>query len=61
MYATTGVYRLLKILLALITIFNLEYYLVDIINTFLNAILNKEVYIKCPPGFKVRSYIWKLK
>jgi hypothetical protein len=57
MYAVIGIYHLLKILLALITAFNLEYYLVDITNTFLNTVLDKEVYIKCPPGFKVRGYI----
>ena len=57
MYATTGIYYLLKILLALITVFDLECYLVDITNIFLNAVLNKEVYIKYPLGFKVCSYI----
>ena len=57
MYAVTGVYRLLRILLALITTFDLKYYLVDITNAFLNTILDKEVYIKCPLGFKVRGHI----
>jgi hypothetical protein len=57
MYAVIGIYHLLKILLALITAFNLECYLVDITNAFLNAVLDEEVYIKCPLGFKVRDYI----
>ena len=57
MYTTISVYYLLRILLVLITIFNLKCYLVDITNTFLNAVLDKEVYIKYPLGFKVYNYI----
>ena len=57
MYAATGVYHLLRILLALIAAFDLECYLVNITNAFLNAVLDKEVYIKYPLGFKVRGYI----
>ena len=47
MYTATGIYYLVRILLTFITIFNLKYYLVDITNTFLNAVLDEEVYIKC--------------
>ena len=61
MYTAIGIYYLLRILLALITIFNLKYYLVDITNAFLNAILDKKVYIKCPPGYEVYGHMWKLK
>ena len=57
MYAAIGTYCLLRILLAFIDIFNLECYLVDITNAFLNAVLNKEVYIKYPLGFEVCNYI----
>ena len=57
MYAAISVYYLLKILLALITIFDLKCHLVDITNAFLNAVLNKEVYIKYSLRFKVRGYI----
>jgi hypothetical protein len=57
MYTTIGIYHLLKILLALIAVFNLKCHLADVTNVFLNAILNEEVYIKCPLGFKVYSYI----
>ena len=57
MYAAIGIYYLLRILLALITAFDLEYYLVDITNAFLNTILDEEVYIKYPLGFKVCGYI----
>ena len=57
MYATIGVYHLLRILLALIAVFNLECHLVDITNAFLNAVLDEEVYIKYPPGFKVCGHI----
>ena len=56
-YAAIGIYCLLRILLAFIIVFNLEYYLVDVTNAFLNAVLNKKVYIKCPLGFKVCGYI----
>jgi hypothetical protein len=57
MYAAIGIYCLLRILLALIAIFDLKCHLVDITNAFLNAVLDEEVYIKCPLGFKVRGYI----
>ena len=57
MYAVIGIYCLLRILLAFITVFNLECYLINITNAFLNAVLDKKVYIKCPLGFKVRGYI----
>ena len=56
-YTTIGVYYLLRILLALVAAFNLKCYLVNVTNAFLNAILDKEVYIKYPLGFKVRGYI----
>ena len=46
MYAAISIYYLLRILLAFITAFDLEYYLINITNIFLNTILNKEVYIK---------------
>ena len=61
MYTATGVYCLLRILLALIAAFNLKCYLVDVTNAFLNAVLDEEVYIKCPSGFEVCGYVWKLK
>ena len=57
MYAAIGVYYLLRILLALVAAFNLECYLADVTNAFLNAVLDEEVYIKCPLGFEVRGYI----
>ena len=57
MYTAIGIYCLLRILLAFITTFNLECHLVDVINAFLNAVLDEEVYIKYPLGFKVRDYI----
>ena len=57
MYTATGIYYLLRILLTFITIFDLKYYLVDITNTFLNAVLDEEVYIKYLLGFKVCGYI----
>ena len=51
-YAAIGAYHLLRILLTFITAFNLKYYLADITNAFLNAVLDKEVYIKCPLGLR---------
>jgi hypothetical protein len=56
-YAAIGVYYLLRILLALIAVFNLKCYLVDITNVFLNAVLNEEVYIKYPLEFKVCGHV----
>ena len=57
MYTATGVYYLLKILLTLIAVFNLECYLVDVTNAFLNAVLDEEVYIKYPLGFEVCGHV----
>ena len=57
MYAAIGVYCLLRILLAFIAVFDLECYLVNVTNAFLNTVLNEEVYIKCPLGFKVYGHI----
>jgi hypothetical protein len=56
-YTVIGIYCSLRILLALVAAFNLKYHLVDITNAFLNAVLDEEVYIKCPSGFKVHGYI----
>ena len=60
-YAATGAYRSLRILLALVAAFDLECHSADVTNAFLNAVLDEEVYVKCPPGFEVRGYVWKLK
>ena len=56
-YTAIGIYYLLRILLTLITVFNLKCHLVDITNMFLNTVLDEEVYIKYFLGFEVRGYI----
>ena len=57
MYAAIGVYYLLRILLTFVAIFDLECYLADITNAFLNAVLDEEVYIKCPLRFEVCGHV----
>lgn len=60
LYAATGAYRTFRILIALAAAFNLICHSVDVTNAFLNAILDQEVYVECPPGFKVPGKVWKL-
>ena len=60
-YAATGAYQSLRILLALVAAFDLECHSADVTNAFLNAILDEEVYVQCPPGFTTPGMAWRLK
>jgi len=62
-YAATGAYRSLRILMALVAAFGLICHSADVTNAFLNAILGNDeiVYIQCPQGYEKPGYVWKLK
>jgi hypothetical protein len=53
LYTVTSAYQTFRILIALAAVFNLICYLIDVTNAFLNALLSKEVFVECPPGFIV--------
>ena len=55
MYAITLAVKLFKALMAIIAIFNLDYWQGDVVNAFANSLINKVVYIKCPDGFGVKG------
>ena len=60
-YAATGAYRTFRVLMALVSAFGLICHSADVTNAFLNARMNKDIYVKCPPGFDVTGKVWKLK
>ena len=51
----TLVVRLFKALMAIITIFNLDYWQSNTVNTFTNSLINKIIYIKCPDRFVIKN------
>jgi hypothetical protein len=51
MRATILAARIFQLLIAIVTIFNLETEQLDAINTFINSLIDELVYIKFPPGF----------
>ena len=54
-YAITLAARSFRALIAIIAIFNLDYWQGNAINTFTNSKINKVVYIKCLNGFRVKG------
>lgn len=60
LYAATGTYRTLRILIALIAAFGLLCHSADVSNAFTNADLIKMVHVECPQGFKQLGKVWKL-
>ena len=47
--------RLFKILMAIIAIFNLNYWQGNVINAFANSLINKVIYIKYLDRFRVKG------
>ena len=47
--------RLFRALMAIIAIFDLDYWQGDTINAFANSLINKVVYIKYPDGFIIKN------
>jgi hypothetical protein len=58
--AATGHFRTLRVLLSLAAAFDLEIIQMDAILAFVNAPLDEEVYVNCPPGFDTPGHCWKL-
>nr|QCF41193.1 CcxB [Bipolaris sorokiniana] len=60
-YAATGAYRSLRILMALVAAFGLLCHQTDFKNAFTNAEMDEEVYTTCPPGYNQPGKVWKLR
>ena len=57
MYAAVVTLTAYRILLALITVYNLKAYQVDVITAFLNSFIRKHsIYMRQPKGFKDQDY-----
>jgi hypothetical protein len=54
-YTTTLVIKSFRVLMAIITIFNLNCWQGDAINAFTNSPINKIIYIKYPDGFTIKG------
>ena len=54
-YTITLVARLFRALIAIIVIFNLNCWQGDVINIFINSVINKIVYIKYLDGFMIKG------
>ena len=50
-YASTLAFQVFRLLMALVTLFDLETIQVDAINAFCNSPLDEEIYLYNPPGF----------
>ena len=55
MYAVILAARSFRVLMAIVTIFNLDCWQDDAVNAFVNSKINKVVYIKCLNGFGVKG------
>ena len=51
-YAIITTFRIFRLLIALITAFNLKIIHLDAVNAFINANINKEIHITIPRGYK---------
>lgn len=59
-YASTLAARSFRILMAIAARFDLELVQYDAVNAFVNAILDRDVYMKMPPGYRKPGQILKL-
>ena len=46
--------------MALVAAFDLDITQYDAMNTFLNAVLDEDVYVSLPDGFKTKGKVWKV-
>ena len=51
-YAITATFKIFRLLIALVTVFNLKVIHLDAVNAFVNTNVNKEVYITMPKGYR---------
>jgi hypothetical protein len=58
--AITTSARVLRMIIVLMAMYDLDLKQQDIVNAFLNAILYEPVYIRMPPGHGIPRKIWKL-
>ncbi|KAF5203380.1 Reverse transcriptase family protein, partial [Thalictrum thalictroides] len=59
-YAATLAFQIFRLLVAIITYFDLETIQVDAVNAFCNSPLDDEVYLYNPPGFSRNGYVLRL-
>jgi hypothetical protein len=51
-YAATLPAKIFRCLIALAAAFDLELYQYDVLNAFLNALLDRLMYVRCPEGYE---------
>jgi len=51
----TLVVKVFRALTAIIVAFNLDIWQGNAVNMFINSLINKVVYIKCPDGFTIKG------
>lgn len=59
--AMTLAARTFRLLMALTAFFDLEAHQYDVVNAFLYAQIDEEIYVRLPPGFERQGYAWKLR
>ncbi|KAI1829116.1 hypothetical protein DTO027I6_9863 [Penicillium roqueforti] len=58
--AATLAVKTARAVFALVAAFDLDMKQRDVVNAFLNSILQDEIYTRCPPGFEVSGRCWML-
>ncbi|KAI2732946.1 hypothetical protein CBS147339_9998 [Penicillium roqueforti] len=58
--AATLAVKTARAIFALVAAFDLDMKQRDVVNAFLNSILQSEVYTRCPPGFEILNECWML-
>jgi hypothetical protein len=59
-HAITALARVLRIIIVLMAIYDLDLKQQDMVNAFLNTILYKPIYTRMLPGHGIPGKIWKL-
>ena len=60
-YAATLAARSFKTMIAISTYFDLELKQYDMVNAFVNAYVDQEIYLRCALGFRTPGVVWRLR